>query len=203
MCKAIFLGSFNPPHKGHLKCIQSVLESNLIKDLNIQKIHMIPCYHNPNKDQQIPYWERYQMTELLFTDLENKNLVHVDDIEDILRPIYTYDLLEYFHLNQDNFIKNDFWWIITYETIKELIDNKWFKSEYLLRNNKFIVLITNDFEKNEIIENVNNTNLKFIKINKIDYHSTDLRNKIKNKESIKNETNKDIEDYIKKMKLYK
>ena len=50
MSKAIFLGSFNPPHKGHYNCIKSVIESGQLEYLGIDKIHIIPCWQNPNKN---------------------------------------------------------------------------------------------------------------------------------------------------------
>ena len=49
MGKAIFLGSFNPPHKGHYEVVKSVIDSGIMDDFNIENIHVIPCYQNPNK----------------------------------------------------------------------------------------------------------------------------------------------------------
>ena len=47
--RAIFLGSFNPPHKGHYDVVNSVIESGIMESAKIEKIHIIPCWQNPNK----------------------------------------------------------------------------------------------------------------------------------------------------------
>ena len=91
MTRAIFLGSFNPPHKGHVNCIKSVIESNIIKELNIDKIHVIPCWQNPNKSKSIDFYDRYKMCIHEFTLLLDNCLV--DDIESLLKPTYTYELI--------------------------------------------------------------------------------------------------------------
>ena len=121
MTRAIFLGSFNPPHKGHVNCIKSVIKSNIIKQLNIDKIHVIPCWQNPNKSKSIDFYDRYKMCIYEFTSLSDNCLV--DDIESLLKPTYTYELINYFKENKDYLINADFWWIVTEETIEELIDN--------------------------------------------------------------------------------
>ena len=83
MSKAIFLGSFNPPHRGHVNCLKSVINSGLMKELNIDKIHIIPCYQNPNKSQvKNPvwnFWRRYKLCTLEFSGLFE--FVAIDDIE--------------------------------------------------------------------------------------------------------------------------
>ena len=199
MSKAIFLGSFNPPHQGHYNAIKQVIDSGIMSELKIEKIHIIPCYQNPNKDKQIHYWDRYEMTKLIFDDLIKRNKVYVDDIEADRCPHYTYELIEYFKTDVDEFIQHDFWWIITYETIQELLDNKWFKSEDLLKDNKFIILIKNEFEKNEILRDINNINLKFIQIDPLPIHSTQLRENLDKYSSFLNQKTL---NYILKNKLY-
>jgi len=74
---AIFLGTFNPPHIGHLNCIQSVLDHEISK--NITKIHIIPCNQNPNKKGSIDFDIRFKMCQELFKRFSNK--VIVNDIE--------------------------------------------------------------------------------------------------------------------------
>lgn len=190
--RAIFLGSFNPPHSGHVNCIKSVISSGFIKDLNIDKIHIIPCYQNPNKSQvkdpDWNFWQRYKLCTLEFSGLSE--FVVIDDIEMLINKTdcnksYTYNLINYFKGGHDEMIKSDFWWIITIETYKELFDGKWYRSEELLSNNKFIVvyndskdldLIMNsryyDYDKYRFVELITSENA--------DKHSTQLREMIKN-----------------------
>ena len=119
MSRAIFLGSFNPPHKGHYNVVKSVIDSGIMTELNIEKTHIIPCFQNPNKDKfNVPFIKRYQMVLFMFGSLIREGLVYPDDIEDQLyqHPQYTYELIDWFNSGNDEYInKNDegFWWIIT------------------------------------------------------------------------------------------
>ena len=157
--RAIFLGSFNPPHNGHVNCIKSVINSGYMKDLNIDKIHIIPCYQNPNKSQvkdpDWNFWQRYKLCTLEFSGLSE--FVVIDDIEMLINKTdcnksYTYNLINYFKGGHDGMIKSDFWWIITIETYKELLDGKWYHSEELLANNKFIVVYNNKTDLDMIMD---------------------------------------------------
>lgn len=190
--RAIFLGSFNPPHSGHVNCIKSVINSGVLNDLNVDKIHIIPCYQNPNKkqvgDPELFFWQRYKLCTLEFSSLSE--FVVIDDIEILINKTdcnksYTYNLINYFKGGHDEMIKSDFWWIITIETYNELLDGKWYHSEELLSNNKFII-VYNDPKDLDFIMNSKYykfDNYKFIaliKTDNSDNHSTQLREMIKN-----------------------
>lgn len=210
MTRAIFLGTFNPPHNGHINCVKSVIRSGILSKLNIEKIHIIPCYQNPNKNFGIPFRHRYNMCVREFKGLLS-NMCLIDDVEETLQPKYTFSLLEYFHSNSDEYIKDGFWWIITVETYKELLDNKWKNSEDLLMNNNFIIVVPEDVS-NEEYESLKHT--KYYDENRCQFvdlindpiaskHSTQLREMIKNGESVYSYINLSTQDYIKQNNLYK
>ena len=210
MSKAIFLGTFNPPHNGHVNCIKSVIRSGILNQFNIDKIHIIPCWQNPNKedfdDPKLRFWQRYKMCTLEFGGLNEYCII--DDIEAKIQPQYTYNLIEYFKSGKDKFI-DDFWWIITAETFKELLCGKWYNSEKLINENKFIILIPDnlsDDEYNEIVKYANNDSkyqfIDLINDPMANMHSTKLREMIKNNESVYPYINLDTELYIKHHSLY-
>lgn len=210
MSKAIFLGTFNPPHNGHVNCIKSVIRSGILNQFNIDKIHIIPCWQNPNKedfdDPKLRFWQRYKMCTLEFVGLNEYCII--DDIEAKIQPQYTYNLIEYFKSGKDKFIE-DFWWIITAETFKELLCGKWYNSEKLINENKFIILIhdnLSDDEYNEIVKYTNNdSKYQFIDLLNdpmANMHSTKLREMIKNNENVYPYINLDTELYIKHHSLY-
>lgn len=214
MSRAIFLGSFNPPHKGHVDCIQSVIDSGIMKEVGIEKIHIIPCWQNPNKNKfTVPFMSRYQMVWYMFGDLIREGLVCPDDIENRLNPHpeYTYELINWFNSGNDDYInknKEGFWWIITIETIKELMEQKWKCSQELLYDNNFIVVGKDEEEWNNLLtwfwKYKPYICAKFVKLNSIhDFHSTQLREKIKEGESIEKETCFWVNEYIKETNLYK
>lgn len=210
MSKAIFLGTFNPPHNGHVNCIKSVIRSGILNQFNIDKIHIIPCWQNPNKedfdDPKLRFWQRYKMCTLEFGGLNEYCII--DDIEAKIQPQYTYNLIEYLKSGKDKFI-DDFWWIITAETFKELLYGKWHNSEKLINENKFIILIPDnlsDDEYNEIVKYTNNdSKYQFIDLLNdpmANMHSTKLREMIKNNENVYPYINLDTELYIKHHSLY-
>ena len=113
-------------------------------DFNIEKIHVIPCYQNPNKAKfNTSFIARYKMCELMFTDLIISDKVIIDDIENDIKPKYTYDLIQYINTNNNSTIQKGFWWIITVETMKELMEQKWKNSKELLYENNFKALQKN------------------------------------------------------------
>ena len=209
MTRAIFLGSFNPPHKGHVNCIKSVIKSNIIKQLNIDKIHVIPCWQNPNKSKSIDFYDRYKMCIHEFTLLLDNCLV--DDIESLLKPTYTYELIKYFKENKDYLINGDFWWIVTEETIEELIDNKWKESERLLKENKFIVLYPEEshnisFKVNDYFKEINKEpdDYQYIPlIDQMNVHSTQVRENFWLNTKYDSAITKNTKEYIIEHNLYK
>lgn len=204
MSKAIFLGSFNPPHKGHYNVIKSFIDSGFMKTYGIDKIHIIPCYQNPNKlnfetNYGISFNDRYKMCLRMFSDLINDNKVFIDSIENIIKPNYTYELIEYFKSNKDYIINDDFYWIITTETYNEIFKGNWKNSEWLLENNRFVLIYEDNGQIPICDINVYPIPLK----ENINIHSTQIREKIKNGESVVNETNIYVQDLINNENLYK
>lgn len=126
----LFLGSFNPPHIGHVNIVREVLNRKLV-----DYIWVIPAYQNPNKniDTSENFSRRFNMCNLMF-DLP---YTYVNLIESVVKPKYTYDL---FTQLRKEYPEADFRWIITDETIMEIIDGAWYKSDELLDENKFIVV---------------------------------------------------------------
>ena len=207
MSKAIFLGSFNPPHKGHYNCIKSFIDSGFMESLGIDKIHIIPCHQNPNKkNYTVTFYDRYKMCCRMFRNLVLNGKTIIDDVEYHIEPEYTYDLLKWIHAGNDKVIGTDFWWIITAETLQEIIDGKWFCWTDILTDNKFIIMYGENDILYDAIQLVKEDKLNAISVkinNEVDYHSTQLREKIKNGESIVNETNKEVQNYIEEENLYK
>lgn len=196
---AIFLGTFNPPHIGHLNCIQSILDHEISK--NITKIHIIPCYQNPNKEGSVDFNIRLKMCQELFKGFSDK--VVVDALDRDHKWVFTYDMLEYFMRNEDSYIKSDFLWIITRETYGELNNNKWHNSEDII--SKYITKMIIVGSKPEMDIHPDNIWCKqYIQLNPgINVHSTDIRNLVKQGKSINLYTNQKVIDIIENEKLYK
>lgn len=170
----LFLGSFNPPHIGHVNIVREVLNCKLV-----DYVWVIPAYQNPNKnvDTSENFSHRYNMCRSMF-DLPYTN---VNLVESVVKPKYTYDLLT--HLRKD-YPTIDFRWIITDETLMEIINGTWYNSDKLLNENKFVVVegtgkFNNEFPKeyNEIITKQGNASI--VLETPINLSSTKIRKMIK------------------------
>lgn len=203
MSRAVFLGSFDPPHKGHRDAILSVVNSDVMRRCNIEKLHVIVAQQNPNKPKSTPFIDRYKMCLAMFGDIDN---VLVDDIENQVKPQYTFDLFKRFHRNEDDMITSDFWWVITTETIDELINGEWYKGITMLCENKFIVIVKNDEEIKHIKKEINwkEGQVNFVKLQSTcNVHSSYIRQQYKDGDTeVLNNTNEYVKDYIIRNKLY-
>lgn len=129
----IFLGSFNPPHIGHVNCITTILN----KRKDVSNVYVIPALQNPNKDKSVDFDTRYEMCKNTFENVSL--LIHVLDIEKVWGVKYTYELIELIKENKTP-ISTDFTWVVTLETFRELINDNWKNAFYILSRNKFLIL---------------------------------------------------------------
>jgi nicotinate-nucleotide adenylyltransferase len=151
----IFLGSFDPPHIGHLSVVSECLNSG------VSKVLVVPAYLNLWKPDQTPYLKRLKMVMSAFKEygervkvmFSEKTLFH----DPRLREIYydpedlnldtgvpSYALLRYL---QDEIPEEDIRLITTSETFKEI--GKWKKGNEIYRENKFIIVFPEHFGDQE------------------------------------------------------
>ena len=182
----IYVGSFNPPHKGHIKIANHLISNYL------DKIIIIPTGNYWNKFDLIDIQDRINMLKLyknekIIIDEKNNNIEYTYQILNILSNEYKDDEL-YLVLGADNIISFD----------------KWKNYEEILKYNLIILNRSNI----DIIKYLNNLNKKdkYIIVNdlpNIDISSTMIRNKIKNKEEDLNKyLDDEIYEYIKLKKIY-
>ena len=130
---AVFGGTFNPPHIGHLKIIEKL---QALKKHN--KIFIIPTYLPPHKElaDYISAQDRLNMLNLLFANIDN---IEISDIELKKKKIsYTY----YTVLELKNAHKNSEIDIVIGADNFEILD-EWHKINELLQTAKFIVFSRN------------------------------------------------------------
>ena len=94
---AIFGGSFDPPHIGHLAIVKKAL-----KKLDIDKLVVVPAYLNPLKTHS--FLDAPTRSLLLKKLFKKKSIVEVCDYEiNQGRPVYSIETIEYLkgHYNPD------------------------------------------------------------------------------------------------------
>ena len=153
MKTAIFGGSFDPVHIGHIEVVKNAL--NLV-----DKVIVIPNYLNPLKNSfSAPPELRLKWLKDVFSDFKN---VEVSDFEiKKNRPVYSIETIECF--------KPDYF-IIGNDNLKTL--DKWHKIDEILKKTEFIVATRGDIDEDLAKKYGIN---KLIKVN-IPISSTEIRN---------------------------
>ncbi len=185
----IYIGSFNPVHKGHISFINYLINNNYL-----DKIEIIPTGNYWNKNSLIAIEKRIAMLKIYQSD----KIIINDTLNDI--P-YTYLLLRefkkqypsdqiYLIMGADNIIKFDLW-----KEYQEIINN--YKIIILPRDGIDVYKYINKFENNN----------HFIIINDFkDYNisSSEIRELIHNKkyDELSNYLDNSVIDYIKEFNLY-
>lgn len=188
----IFGGSFNPPHKMHLRMAKELLNDDLL-----DKIIYVPTGSKYiYKNNLVSDQDRYNMLKIM---IKNDERLEVSDFELQTRNIYTYETLEYF---KGIYLDDEIYFILGTDNLAYV--DKWKYGIELLKNNNFIVIrrSTDDIEKilkkyikyrkNIVVSEVRESNIS----------STLIRDKIKNKENVLDFIDEDVYNYILENKLY-
>ena len=186
---AVYGGSFNPMHIGHEKIVDYVL-----KNLDMDKIIIIPVgipSHRENNLEQSN--TRLKICREIFKSNEK---VEVSDIEIKAEgKSYSYDTL--LKLIQIYDKDNEFFEIIGEDSLKNL--KTWKNYKELLNLCKFIVFRRKDDKNTEIdSEFLNNKNIIILENEYYNISSTEIRNKVKNKEDISGLVNEKVKNLIEK-----
>lgn len=109
---AIYLGSFNPPHYGHLTVINDGLQQ-----FNMDKIVVVPAMHNPTKKEKpAPFNLRCNWLERICSKFNG--LVEVDRIEEsMIPPFYSYATL---HALRTKYCNDKTYLLIGEDLVKEI-----------------------------------------------------------------------------------
>ncbi len=194
---AVFGGSFNPPLNSHFSIAQQIIEEYE----NIEKIIFVPVGMNYPKSSLINNEHRYNMLKLV-CDKNNKFLV--SDIElRFEKQLHTIETLE---ILKKEYVKYDFNFIIGTDNLRDLPN--WKHADKLLEHYKALVIERDDDCMEDIINEsqfLSNYSNSFIKVKnniRSNISSTFIREKIKNKKSIRYYTPDEIYYYIKANNLY-
>ncbi len=126
---AIFGGSFDPPHVGHLAIVEHVL-----KELDIDLLIVVPTYLNPFKSSyKAPPKRRLRWLKKLFL---SKPKVVVSDFEiKQQRPVYAIETVEYV---KRRFAPEKIYYIIGSDNLRDL--HRWKNYKRLRKEVEFVVV---------------------------------------------------------------
>jgi nicotinate-nucleotide adenylyltransferase len=152
---AIFGGSFDPVHLGHVEIVKKALQY-----IDIDKIIIMPNYLNPLKHLfHAPAQFRFKWLKDVFKNIKN---VEISDFEiSKNRPVYSIETINKFKPN---------YFIIGSDNLKLL--DKWKSIDEILKKTEFIVAKRGDIDKTIL----NKYNIKKILDIDIPISSTQIRN---------------------------
>lgn len=182
----VYVGSFNPPHKGHIGVINHLLNNKIV-----DKILVIPTGNYWDKTDLIDIKDRINMFKLY----ENEKIIINDKLNDL--P-YTYMILE--ELRKDK--TNEYNLIIGSDNVISF--HKWKHYEEILSDEIIVLprekIISNDNIPNDLFKNFHVIN----DFNLIDISSTRIRELILSKkyDDVLELIDEQVLNYIIKNNLY-
>ena len=197
-------GTFNPIHTGHLIAAELVREQ-----MNLDKIIFIPTGNPPHKSSNTILDSEHRVNMIKLATGGN-DYFSISEIEvEREGKTYTYDTLKQLHENdqlQSNRTGNEFYFIIGFDTLKEL--DTWKNINEICKLCKFIVVNRNN-DKNEMqqeilkLEQLYGAQIIHTEIPNIELSSTEIRKRIYEHKSIRYMVTDEVYDYIAKNELYK
>lgn len=196
--KAIFGGTFDPIHLGHMYIAYEALHT-----LNLDKIIFVPSGNPPHKsNKKITNANiRYDM---VLRAIKGEKKFEASDYEIKKSGFsYTYETINFFNSVEKD---TDLYFISGLDCLMEI--DTWKNTQSILSNCKFVVFNRPGYSINDVlkckkfIENKYHHNITFLNIPFSNISSTVIRNMIRNNMDVSNLLPRDVYNYIKTNNLY-
>ncbi|MDP3882351.1 MAG: nicotinate (nicotinamide) nucleotide adenylyltransferase [Nanoarchaeota archaeon] len=182
---ALFGGSFNPIHNGHLEICNEIISENIADE-----VWIVPCGNHAFGKDLAPADHRIKMIDLV---LKENGKVKLIDIE-VKSPEKSYTSQTIEKLKKQ--FPHDFYLVIGADNLKDL--TKWHNFEYLKNNVAYLLINRPEFNaENELGIKISS----FLKLEN-NASSTEIRENVRKKISIKGLVPEEVESYIIKRRLY-
>ncbi len=192
-------GSFNPIHNAHL-----AMGIKAYEEFSLDKIIFMPNSHTYYKKdhESVTDSDRCNMISLAIDDY---SFMELDETE-IIRGGLTYTI-DTVHVLKDIYKDSELFFIIGGDSLKHL--SSWVRADELFKELIFLVTVRDDIDiaaTTEIISRYKveypGADLRLMSLPAMDISSSDIRNRIKNDESIDGLTVQSVVDYIYSHNLY-
>jgi len=190
---ALFGGSFDPIHNGHLFVIEELLSS-----ARFEKFIVIPAGNPWQKSVAASAAQRLAMVEIALKDYRNKyRELEISRFEiDDSRPSYAFQSIDYFTMQNPG---ANLVWIIGSDAFEKI--DEWKEIAKVAKSVKFLV-ITRPGQKLESAKVAKSITYSQIEINALDISSTKVRNLIKASEPFDSLVPAGVAAYIKSHGIY-
>ncbi|MEI7718352.1 MAG: nicotinate (nicotinamide) nucleotide adenylyltransferase [archaeon] len=183
---ALFGGSFNPIHNGHLQIANKLVEKKVV-----DQVWLLPCGNHAFNKQLESGKNRMDMICLAIKNNPSVKVVGVELNE--TKKSFSSETISWFKKE----FNHDFFWVIGADNLKDL--DKWHDFEYLKNSVEFILINRPGFEIN------NNLGIKIKEIVEMqsDISSTKIRENVATGKDLVGLVPEAVESFIKKEGLYK
>ena len=159
-------GSFDPAHKGHL-----AISKVAVKRLKLKKIIWAITKKNPFKKlSNINLLARIKYCKKV---IGNNDFIKVKFYEDIVKSNKTINLIKYLKQNK----RNEIYFLMGADNLINF--HKWYKWKAISQKCNIIVFDRHGYKKKSLnsmtFKRLNRKNLKFIKFNKVNISSSQIR----------------------------
>ena len=188
----VFGGSFNPPHKMHLN-----IGLDLVNKQYVDKVIYVPTGSKYKyKNNLLPDKNRLEMLEIL---TKTQEYLDVNDYELKDEVVYTCETLAYF---KELYPNDQIYFICGADNLSYI--DKWKNGEEILNNYKIIVMKRKGEDIEKLLKKFEDyqENIVVADVEQQDISSTDIRERLKNKEYVLDVLDKNVYEYIRKNKLY-
>jgi nicotinate-nucleotide adenylyltransferase len=184
---AIFGGSFNPIHNGHLQIIKKISNEKIVDE-----IWIMPCKKHSFDKNLASFKDRREMIRLAF---ERKKKIRICDFENKIHgknyTIKTIKKLKKIHPNYK------FFWVIGSDNLYTI--KKWNRYKQLIKEIEFIVLKRKGYK----LKRIRGVSMIVLGCFLENISSTLIRERIDQSKPLKNLVPLQVEKYIKKKGIYK
>ena len=190
---ALYFGSFNPIHKGHIALAEWVVEQGLCDELIF-----IVSPQNPLKSstELAPEFSRYEMCEMACASSRYPDRIKVSAVEFVLeKPSYTINTLRY--LRSEFGSQMQFSILIGADNIESF--DRWREYEEILRDYRLLVYPREGYSVEKFAEKI--TFLSDAPL--FDFAATDIRKAIADDEDFTDKVPSAVAKYIIQNRLYK
>jgi nicotinate-nucleotide adenylyltransferase len=202
MPTALFGGTFDPIHKGHLAVAQAALDA---PGFSLDRIHFIPADIPPHKLQQpiTPWHHRYAMVELALSDCPRFTPSRIEDpVNSQGEPNYSINTVRRFK-REHGLKSEDLYFIIGIDSFRDF--PQWREPQALLQECRLIVATRPGFNEstNLILPWTSMESITLLATVAVDISSTQIRQAVANGESLDEYVPAAVAAYIDEHQLYR
>jgi nicotinate-nucleotide adenylyltransferase len=186
---ALFFGSFNPIHIGHL-----IIANYIAETQNVDKVWLVVSPHNPLKEKS-SLLNEYDRLYLVNLAIDGNQKLEASNIEFFLpKPSYTIDTLTYL---KEKFPQHEFSLIMGGDNLASI--SKWKNYELILKNH--LIYLYN--RPGHTVTEKKMSHIKELNVPHLEISSSFIRESIANGISMKYFLPDAVEKYITEMNIFK